>query len=481
MRRQMLGNFGCSMINLDNTQDPAVVIVILSCSLGPVFELFSSINESELHYVHYSSFNQQFRIQPLLAAIMKDAMLRVKRSIWGVVLLAPIVASIAILLWSSFALSSPSYPAILQSIFLSFLAVGLLASIMAIQDMITRWSVCAPCMDVDVLMYQSPTSTPKNNDTSPTIFLAEDLFVQSILMGDGATVHNVIAPSGGKLLRHNYQEDEISRNEIATLSFSKWIQQSSTTSSGKLSDDILRMTLLESIGGGGSAYPTTLPKSNPFYFGHARHSKSIRKRLKFSAVNANPGQQQIIVPVVRALCAFSGGIGDAMSEIYRQLDKDGKPLYKNNSAELWKLPPGMLHALEFSTIAASRIVVMNSVMIDKNGCVVVNASRRHERLSLLLPCILQSAYKARCGLLEYAKATANMREVYLSTYDKSDKSDGLGRFIDDKCPELCSTIEACNGSAKMAMKALLNSGDHSFEELLQRKWKGGMRKWLGSI
>jgi len=489
-------------LGMENMEDTVVVIVMLSCLLVPVFELFSSINEAELHYSYYSSFGSlavvgnRFHLQPVLVALVKDVMLRVKRSILGVTLLAPVIATGTILLWShlgplvlsdgSFTLSSPSYRTIMESLFISYLTMALLVSIMAIQDVLTRWAVCAPGMDADVLMFQTPTTTSKSNDASSTSkFLAEDLFIQSILMGDGATVDKVITPPGAKpsqasmVPSKNHQEDEISRNEIAAASFSEWIQQSSATSSGKVSDDILRMSLLESLGGGGSANPTPPRQSHPFHFGHARHSAAVRKRLDLSAATASPGRQPIAVPIVRALCAFSGGVGDAMSQFYRQLDKDGKPLRKNNSAELWKLPPGSLNAVEFAIIAAARLVVMNSVMTDKHGRVVVNASKRHERLSLLLPCILQSAYKVRCGLHEYARATANMYEVNLSTYDKSGKGDGLGCFIATKCPDLCPVISACNDSAKMAMKTLVESGDRSIEDvLLRRKWKGDMQQWL---
>jgi len=486
---------------VDNMQDAAVAIIGLSCMFVPVFELFSSVNESELHYRHYSSVggSPQFHLQPVIIALAKDVMHRGKRSILSVTVLAPVLATVTILTWShlgplvlsangSFALlasSSLSYSAILLSVFISYVTVAMLVFILAIQDVLTRWAVCAPGMDVDVLMFQTTPTTSKKNGN----FLAEDLITQSILMGDGTTVNSVITPPGGtkphqSLAFKNHQEDEIGRNENATTLFAEWIQHSSTTCSGKLSDDVLRMCILESLGGGGSAasFPAQR-QSHTFHFGEPRHSAAVRKRLDLSAATASPGRQPIIVPIVRALCAFSGGVGDAMSQVYHQaLDKDGKPLRKNNSAELWKLPPGSLNAVEYAIIAANRLVVMNSVIIDKHGRVVVNASKRHDWLSLLLPCVLQSAYKLRCGIHAYAKATANMYEVNLSTYDKSSGNkgdDGLGCFIATKCPELCPILSACNDCAKMTMKTLVESGDRSLEDvLLRRKWKGDMQQWL---
>ena len=122
---------------------------------------------------------------------------------------------------------------------------------------------------------------------------------------------------------------------------------------------------------------------------------------------------------------------------------------------------------------------MNSVIPDKYGRAVVNSSRRHDRLSLLLPCVLQSAYELHRGICEYAEATAAVRGLDLSTYDRTGKGDGVGCYIAAECPELCPVISACKDSAKMAMKILLASGDRSFEDLLlRRKWKGDMHQWL---
>ena len=67
----------------DAMHDAAAVVVVLSCLLVPVFELFSSINEAELDYRHYSSLggslsvgSRHFRLRPLAVALGKDALHR---------------------------------------------------------------------------------------------------------------------------------------------------------------------------------------------------------------------------------------------------------------------------------------------------------------------------------------------------------------------------------------------------------------------
>merc|ERR1712029_1093930 len=86
----------------------------------------------------------------------------------------------------------------------------------------------------------------------------------------------------------------------------------------------------------------------------------------------------------------------------------------------------------------------------------MNASDRH--LSLLLPCVLQSAYKLRCGIKEYERATGGNPE-------------GLG-------PLLCSAIAACNNSAKMAMRTIMLSGESSLEEVLVQMKSKSAQQWL---
>lgn len=478
-------------------------VIVLSCVLAPILELYSNIHESELHYSRYSSFvcdslldagsnyRRNFSLWHILVAMATDMVKRVKQSVLGVAMLSHFIATAAIFLWSRVGQFVPaaspsmhpslSFSDIMQSLLISYLATIILVSVMVIQDVLTRWAVCASGMDADVLMFQ--TSKSKGSED----FLVEDLITQSVLMGDGRTVEMVVSPAeihqpGTMAPFKTLHEDEIRRNELAATSFAQWIEHSSTKSAEKLSVDILRMCILESLGGGGST-SSGHEQSHPFYFGGARHVAAIRRRLDLSAATASPGRQPIVVPIVRALCAFAGGVGDAMSRFYRVMDKNGKSTGRNDtSVELWNLPPGSLNAMQFSIVAAARLVVMNSVIIDKSGHVFVNSVKRNDHLSLLLPCVLQSAFKLRCGINKYAEAKAKVNEVNLSTYDKGGENDGLACFIAAECPDLLFALSACNNSARMAMKTIVELGDRMLEEiLLRQKWKGDMQQWLDGL
>lgn len=438
---------------LDSSDDVAVWILNITCTLAPILELFANgINESELHFEHYSSLldgSGSFVFQ-----MMRDVGHRMKRSVFGLRTLTLILASVIVT-----TIDRPAIATITHASSTSIAVMLAMVSGMAVQDVLTRWCLCAPGLDGDVLLFNI-LGGPAGN-TKKTKFLTEDLIIQGIL-SDGATVDQVIKSS--TVSRHGgYQEDEIARNKIACATYANWIQESSTVASGKLSDDILRMCLLESLGGGGPSSSADGPS-----FGGERQSAAIRKRLGLSAASGASGTQPFIVPIVRCLCAFSGGLGDSMTVLFRTVDENGTPLRQTRTSELWKLPPGSLDAAKYAIKAAARIAVMNSTLVDgKRG------PKRDELLSLQLPCVLQSAFKLRCGLHVYAKAVARLQDVSLSN------DQDVGEFIHSKCPEILVAVEACDESARMAKKTILRSGDRSSEAIFG--WKGDMKSYLAEL
>jgi hypothetical protein len=235
-------------------------------------------------------------------------------------------------------------------------------------------------------------------------------------------------------------------NEQACASFAQWIKHSSTSHPGKVSDDILRMCLLQSIGGGSNI-----------------QERTILKRLHLSAAFSAPGAQPIIVPVARSFLAFAGGLGQSMTDCFRQERKEEKIVVRNKNSESWVLPSGCLSAGEYAILGAARLIVMNSA---------VETRYKTKHLSLLMPCVLQSAYKLRCGIFEHALFEANATGASLSTPD----GNGLFKFIEAKHPQLLPVVAACDDAAKMVIKCLHESGDEKI--LLRSTWKGEMRSWI---
>jgi hypothetical protein len=424
---------------IDNTLNAtATIIILMSCILGSVFELLAAVPEAELQYDRYS----------LLYPDFCHLWSKMKR-LGSIVIVASIISACLFPVWSQVGhlfinghdvvILSPSLSNFISAMMLSIASTGILVVIMAFQDEITRWTVCAPDIDPDILVHKSVNG---GNPNSP--FLAEDLCVQSILMGDGVTVEKVL---GSALDRtKGPQEDEIARNEQACSSFALWIKESSTTQPGKIWDDILRMCLLQSFGGNGNGSTQT---------------RRILTRLHLSAATCAPGAQPIIVPLARSLIAFAGGLGESITNCFRRERKGAEIIVRAKSAESWVLPSGSLSAGTYAILGAARMVVTNA-----------NAEERFKtkHLSLLMPCVLESAFKLRSGMFEYALFEANASGTSLSTPD----GNGLLEFITAKHPELHRVISACDDAAKMVINCLRKTGDES----VLLRFKGAVKSWI---
>ncbi|KAL7522947.1 hypothetical protein ACHAWX_007690 [Stephanocyclus meneghinianus] len=422
---------------IGNTDDAtATTIILFSCLLGSVFELLSAVNEVELQFSRYSSFrNPDFN----------HVFYKMKRLV-VIIAVSPAIALIS-LVWSrvghifihghDVTILFRYFSSLIYSIVLSFFSTGVLVGIMAIQDECTRWAVCEPDINPDLLLDKS-----MNRGYGKSAFLAEDLYVQSILMGDGATVEKVLGP--GLARSKTLQEDEMLRNDAACASFASWVTDVSTMRPGMIWDDILRMCLLYSLGGESST-----------------QRKSILKRLHLSAATSAPRAQPIVVPLARSLLAFAGGLGDSMVELFRQEQKDGEIIARSKTEETWVIPSGCLTAGQYSIFGVARIIAINHN---------VSEQFKTNHLSLLIPCVLQSAFKLRCGIFEYALFEANQIGSNLSTPDRS----GLFEFIASKCPELLPVISACDDSAKTVIKCLRETGDES----VLLRFKGEMKNWI---
>ena len=460
--------------------DDAAAVVALAVALVPALELLAGIGDAELPYgrprapAGDAAAAGRSPARALARDLGRDALRRARRSVlWTAP--APVVAVAFAAFtgaWSRDDDGAPShlFARRLATLLASALAAAVVAAVLAAQDALARRAACAPGgADVDVLLRRTIRGPPE--PSSPGEFLAEDLLVQAILAGDPATMDLVAAtdPLGpattGPAQRaaappgpRNRREDELRRHAAAAASFASWVRRRAAAGPGgaSLAADLLRLALLESLGGrGGEA--------------------AVRRRLALSAAAARPGRPPVAAPVARALCAFAGGTGLALGRAGRprRADEDSTapPRGRRRAEERWEFPPGACRALEFALVAAARLVVTNEE---------ATPAKRQEWLSLLLPCVLQAAFELRCGIYDYARSAAGVHGIDVATRDASGKEDeALRSVIAEKYPGLCSVLAACNSSAKMVLTTLMDSGDRSLEDvLLRRQWKDGMQPWL---
>jgi len=527
------------LVNNQTDDDINIVtpILLLVCMLTPVVELFTSNGISdnarhELHFSRYSSlprFGSDDDSDHLTRLVVSDLFTAMKISVSGYyAVLCPLASAVIVPAYTYLSRfhgsnndidlvdhgvenngsESISMLKILQCIAVPYISIAVLMTILSVQEVLTRWAICAVGLDVDLLLSRSmpsasttnsaakvpsaPANTPKTTKSncggaqlSTSKFLVEDLFVQSILCGDANTVNQVNARPGSYTSCFRpmqcTQDEEIERNETASSSFADWIQYSSTTSMGALSEDVLRLCLLESLGGR-STKPRMKAGPRLFDFGQARHTSAIRRRLRLSAATSCPGKDPIAIPVVRSLCAFAGGMGQAATRFYHRdipVRFPSKEVAANNPpslADSWVLPPGSLDAAEFAMNAAARLVVMNMVT-QREGVYSVDITKRHDRLSLLLPCVLRSAFQLHCGMLDYAIAQAERNGEKISSYDPDGKGDGLMKYIEARLPDIEQVLATCDEAAKMVMRIINEFGERPMEALMSGG-NGDLHEWL---
>jgi len=217
-------------------------------------------------------------------------------------------------------------------------------------------------------------------------------------------------------------------------------------------------------------------------------------------------QQPATVPLVRALCAYAGGLGEALISCSsntsaispdlgygQQLDSRHQASFAESSWNTitWSLPPGACACAEYSILAAARLVVLNFSLHARESM----ASRRHSWLSILIPSVLHSAYKLRCGILQHAQSkmvlsgqahllqkiddNSEGKNLHSGLASKTSREDErLGAFIAMNCPNLCHILSACDHSATAILQTLLKFEGQRLPEF---KVGSGCRKWLNSL
>eukprot|EP00978_Attheya_sp_CCMP212_P011397 scaffold28116_cov51-Attheya_sp.AAC.1 len=155
------------------------------------------------------------------------------------------------------------------SIFISYaITIGISFYMLLMQVMVSH-VLCMPGGDIDkvipssYLYYLSNNIYGQNGKQEP--LLVEDLIVSSILLGNENIIRNVTTPKGnnggGSSIRNDLEEEEVQRNDQCIEQVSCFLLSRSIASKtgpfqkcavymSSLEDDLLRIVLLEALGGG---------------------------------------------------------------------------------------------------------------------------------------------------------------------------------------------------------------------------------------
>jgi len=309
------------------------------------------------------------------------------------------------------------------------------------------------------------TNTLKYNEYDQ--YTVEDLMVESILSGfctqdemiDTCLPEAKVKGRSGAYGNTNLEQEEMMRNDKMMKIVADSILDGMACLNTRVYHDLLTVLLLESIGGNdgkGNEDYLDIPK---------RHLSFLLRRLNHQMVSeVQILQQPPIVPVLRALFAYTGGLGEALSDLMLEVR-----LNKTVGGMTWSLPPCTLMSLEYAVRGTARLIALN--LCEKPE--MISTRKRHSRVSILIPTFFAAVFKLRCGLLDYAEYLTSLEEesnnsntdteienrimrnngqVWIGREESSEKA--LLAFIALKYSDLHKTLNVCDESATIVKEAV---------------------------
>ena len=313
----------------------------------------------------------------------------------------------------------------------------------------------------------------------------EDLVLSVILGGFGKdivddVVCSRIAERDGKLIRptkrkksdfskgwvpsvsHEFgnvdiESEEVRRNNVMMNRVASSILTGGVCAHVSFGHELLKFILLETLGGGDGPFlqDVVVP-----YGISVRNYKYISTFI--NKMDCNSGSLGL-VSIVRGLCAYTGGMGEALCHISHNNVQFSSMSTSENVT--FYLPPCACQTAIHAVRASSRFIILN----------MKNEKRRLNRLSLLIPVVLQSTYKLRCGTRDYVH--------YL--YEKMQHEEGgggeaFGNFLTLKCPEMANVLTTCDDCGSKVLQ-FMKMADRSNSEVNDIRVDDSVKQWLHSL
>mmetsp|Transcript_21800 Transcript_21800/g.32328 ORF Transcript_21800/g.32328 Transcript_21800/m.32328 type:complete len:734 (-) Transcript_21800:223-2424(-) len=269
-----------------------------------------------------------------------------------------------------------------QAVILSHVVTAAMALYIMSCDIMQREILLQPGLNVHRFIQKSG-ATEENVEV-------EDVIVEIILSGFGRKLlENIISPRlnvdrDGRMTLPNafkkrgiggagitigecdLEQEELRRNDAAIMVVKRGIEMGRICGHTSLEDDLLKMCVLEGLSTQEDAINVTMGLSE----------------LRHREMSRNTCLQPTMVPVLRSISAYVGGIGASLSDPTSTLS----------------IPPSAKTSLEYAVKASTRIIILNMVGSDVSGRV----TKKYNRISLMLPVVLESVYRLRCGIYDHA-------------------------------------------------------------------------------
>ena len=276
-----------------------------------------------------------------------------------------------------------------------------------------------------VLICTTPSNMKKfveeasGGDVSMEIFV--DVILRSLLHSNDELVNRLGNISTASNIWTNLEAEELklSNSAIKTMANTLLYKTNTDEVYPHLEDDVLRLAILSCIGGSTSKEAGAI----------GNHTESNMKHCLRPVSNMiQSGKDSIdpfAVPIVRALCVYTGGIGEAL-----RLGFSSDHRLPQNS---WVLPPGALFMGECAIRGATQWILQ-----------AMGLSRSGTSLAILIPVLLNSAYKLQDSLSRYQRA-ADGSAPFGEAYDL--------RLSPNMSPQLLPLFNICNNCAKTILDA----------------------------
>lgn len=321
----------------------------------------------------------------------------------------------------------------------TFLVVPFWAVFVHFENISFRWSNSLLCLigapvvivlylyafdfGLRVLMCTTPSNIKKlveevsGGDVSMETFL--DVILRSLLHSNDELVKELGNTSTHSSKWLDLEQEELKRNDVAVKTMANTLLHKSSVdeASPHLEDDILRLAILTHIGGPGKENVT----------GGSSWMKTTSSKTKGGVGSIDP----YAVPITRALCAYVGGLGEALRLI---VDSENKTF-----RDTWVLPPGALFMGGCAIRGATRWIRES-----------INFPQRNTSLAILVPVLLKSTCKLQKNLSRYSLSIRGSKNL-----DETDET----KMEEIMSPQLLSLFDVCNNCAMDILKiAKANEG-----------------------
>jgi hypothetical protein len=225
-------------------------------------------------------------------------------------------------------------------------------------------------------------------------FSSQSLLVtvlQSLLYLDETLVQAVVKCIERRANVVDIEQDEVKRNKAAMERVAHvLLNKDAYVAEAPLEEDMLRFLILESIGGPSSEDELVDSVGT-------RHVQNLLAWVRPKADEGMSGRYAVEppdVPLVRALCAMAGGLGEALFRV--TIAAKTSTLHTDFMRPNWVLPPGAVVSGEFAITAAARLIVLS---LNLSGRAM--SDWRSSHLAILVVPALNAAYRLRMGAIKY--------------------------------------------------------------------------------